>query len=163
MTEETKNNNDDVKRLELAHNIREFHHKSLWEEEKHFTWWVSIVLSAQIVLYTSDSLNNQNKLLFIVIGSLIGIFLCIMAFRILRAEGGYFHTALSRFVNEYNKIFTISPLPDVPKKANKDMRDLIKSFFTGKLRIRDSFQCLFLFFILIFVGISLFSFLILRG
>jgi len=162
MPEETKNNHD-VKRLEIAHNIREFHHKSLWEEEKHFTWWVSIVLSAQILIYTSNSLCNQSKLIFIFIASLVGIFLCIIAFRVLRREGEYFHTALSRFVKEYNSIYTTSPLPDVPEKANKNIRELIKSFLTCKIGVRDSFQLLFLLFIVIFVGILLFSFLTLRG
>ncbi len=166
MTKETKND-DDVKRLELAHNIREFHHKSLWEEEKHFTWWISIVLSAQIVVYTSSSLCNENKLTFMVIGSVVGFFLCFTALNIMRKEGGYFHIALSIFVSEYNRIYKTSPLKPVPEKANEDIRDLIKLFFTPwklwKLGVRDSFQCLFLFFMLIFVSILLSSFLTLRG
>lgn len=162
MTEETKNNHD-VKRLEIAHNIREFHHKSLWEEEKHFTWFVSIVLSTQILIYTSNSLCNQSKLIFIFIAFLVGIFLCITAFRVLRKEGEYFHNALSRFVKEYNSIYTTSPLPDVPEKSNKNIRELIKLFLTCKIGVRDSFQFLFLFFILIFVGILFSSFLTLKG
>ena len=144
MTEEIKNN-DDVKKLDLAHNIREFHHKSLWEEEKHFTWWVSILLSAQIIVYTSNSLFNRDKLIFVFIGSLIGIFLCIIAFRTLRKEGEYFHTALSKFVEEYNAIYVAPSLPKVPEMANKDIPQLIKSFFTGKVGVRDCFQILFLF------------------
>uniref|UniRef100_A0A7C3YSK9 Uncharacterized protein n=1 Tax=candidate division WOR-3 bacterium TaxID=2052148 RepID=A0A7C3YSK9_UNCW3 len=158
MTEETKNN-DDIKRLELAHKIREFHHNSLWEEEKHFTWLVSIVLSAQIIVYTSNSLCNQDKLIFVLVGSLIGIFLCITAYRTLRKEGAFFHTALSKFVEEYNAIYVTSPLPKVPEKANKDISELIKLFFTGKVGVRDCFQLLFLFFMLIFVFISVYGFL----
>lgn len=156
MTEEFKNN-DDVKKLELAHTIREFHHKSLWEEEKHFTWWVSIVFSGLIVLYTNNGLCYRNKLIFIIIGSLIGIFLCITALRIMIVEGGYFHTALARFVNEYNKIFKTSPLPPVPEEPNKKLRDLIKLFFIWKLGVRDSFQFLFYFLMLIFSVILVWS------
>lgn len=165
MIEKIKNDVDtkNLKKLELAHNIREFHHRSLWEEEKHFTWWVSIVLSAQIVVYTSNSLRNQPKLIFVLIGSLIGVFLCITAFRTLRREGKYFHTALSRFVEEYNAFYITSPLPDVSEKANKDIPELFKSFFTGKVGVRDSFQLLFLFFVIVFVVTPVYAFLTLMN
>lgn len=162
MKKETKNNHD-VKRLELAHKIRDLHHKSLWEEEKHFTWWISIVLSTVIVLYTSSSICDQNRLIFMAIVSAVGFFICFIALNVMRKEGVYFHIALSRFVSEYNKIYKTSLLKPVPEKANENMRDLIKLFFTPwklwKLGVRNSFQCLFLFFMLIFISMFLFSFL----
>lgn len=43
----------DIEKLKMAFTIRDSHHKSLWEEEKHFTWWLSILLSAQIVIYNT--------------------------------------------------------------------------------------------------------------
>lgn len=89
---------DNIKSLEMAHTIREFHHKSLWEEEKHFTWLISLLLTAQIILYMSNDLCNQNKFYFILILSITGNLICCMAFRILRREGYYFHKALSKFV-----------------------------------------------------------------
>ena len=156
MTQDS-NNNSSIKKLELAHNIREFHHKSLWEEEKHFTWWISIVLSLQILLYTTGHICNQNKFIFIVIASFIGIFICFTAFRIVRLESEYFHTALSRFVTEYNEIYPTSQLPSVHKEANKGITDLIISVFKLEIGVRDSFQFLFLFFIFIFVLILICS------
>ncbi len=163
LTVKKNKNKNDVKRLEIAHTIREFHHKSLWEEEKHFTWWISLVLSAQTIIYTSSTVRSQFKLVLISIGSLIGVFLCIIALKILRKEGEYFNTALTKFVEEYNTVYPKTPLPTAPKKANKSIWELTKLFFSGKIGIRDSFQFLFLFFIFVFIGILLFSFLTLKS
>jgi len=159
MAQETENN-DSLKKIDLAHKIRTFHHNSLWEEEKHFTWLISIILSAQIIFYTNNLLVNRDKIFFTLVSSLIGIFLCITAYRVLRREGLYFHTALSRFVKEYNSVNQNSPIPEVSEIANKPILRLIASFFTNKAGVRDGFQLLFLFFILIFIFNSVYIFLI---
>ena len=118
---------------------------------------MSIILSVQIV-YTNDKLCTQNKLALIVSGSVIEIVLCIIAFKVIRAEGLYFHIALSRFVNEYNDVFKTSPLVLPPEKANKDVWDLIKRFCSMKVGVRDCFQCIFLLFILVFIAMMVFAF-----
>jgi hypothetical protein len=152
---------NDMTNLEFARNLRAFHHKALWEEEKHFTWWVLVLLSAIVLFSTSANVDPKAKLAFILVGCLVGVVLCCIGFRVFRVEGGYFHKALSMFVVEYNKIYR-PPLDKVPDKANKGIGKLIGSCCTCKAGIRDYFQLLFLFLILVFLAIAVISILTLK-
>lgn len=145
--------------LEIAQAIRNYHHKALWEEQKHFTWWISIVLSAQILLYLNISISSPIKLLFILMSSVVGLFLCIMAIITIRKEGEYFQRALSEYVIVYNEVNCERPLPPVEQRSNNSLPKLCKAFFKGELGIRDVFQLIFIFFVFIFILVAAFAIL----
>ena len=94
--------NYNLNRLEFAKGLREYHHKAIWEEEKHFTWLVSIILSLQVIVYTNDKICEQNKCLLILGLSFIGFIFCCLFLIVIRREGYFFHKALALFVKEYN-------------------------------------------------------------
>ncbi len=43
-----------LKHFELANQRIRYHHDSLWEEEKHYSWWVYILLAGLIYIYLSN-------------------------------------------------------------------------------------------------------------
>jgi len=146
---------DNSSRLSAAQSIREYHHKAIWEEEKHFTWLLSIILSAQYLVFTSSALENFLKLQFVIAISLLGMLFSFLAYRILHSEGNHFQRAYKLFVEEHNKVFTSTPLDLVTQPANKKLFQLLGGFFTGKLGVRDSFQFIFVIFFVVFAVILL--------
>ena len=146
----------DLAKLDLATKIRHYHHNAIWEEQKHFTWLISIILSGQLVVFTSDT---SGKVVLVFVGSVVGILLAITAFRVQRREGVYFRNANAIFVEEYNALYPKMSLPLPSQKANKGILDLVLSFFIGKLGVRDYFQFLFLTFIVIFAGLAVYVYL----
>lgn len=139
-----------IQKLEFAQNLREYHHKAIWEEEKHFSWLISIIISLQVIIYTNDKICLQNKSLIIIFLSLIGIIFCLLALKIIRREGVFFIKALALFVKEYNSVFNPSKsdlyyIEPAPSEANKPFKILIKNSFLMTLGIRESFQMLFYF------------------
>ena len=151
---------DDLKRLEFANDLRGLHHASLWEEEKHFTWLNSLILSAQVFLLTSEKISPHLRL-YLAIGTALGGLICSgMALLVIRKESEYFNIALKQFVMEYNAVFSDGPLNPAPENANKTLRELLLGIFRPRtLRVRDAFQLLFIGFMVVFalmpVGIAL--------
>jgi hypothetical protein len=137
----------DLRNVEFAHKLREFHHDALWEEEKHFTWLATLLLSFQGLLFSSEK-PFPGRLALLVIASLLGILLSIVALEVIRKEGQYFHHNLKHFVDEYNEAFPDRKLRPAPEKANKELWKLIRDFIlTGRLGGREAFQIVFLGFI----------------
>jgi hypothetical protein len=154
-TYQPKTPTGDPAKLDLAIKIREYHHNAIWEEQKHFTWLISIILSAQLLVLTSDKFRASGKVL-VVVGSVVGILLAMTGFRVQRREGSYFRNANANFVEEHNALYPHMQLPLPSQKANKNIFVLVLSFFTGKSGIRDYFQFLFLCFIVIFTGLAVY-------
>jgi hypothetical protein len=149
----------DLGRLELAMRLREFHHNAIWEGQKHFTWFMSILLSAQLLVLTSDTLSSHARAILVVIASSIGILLAITGFRVQRREGLYWWHANSVFVQEHNAVYPDRPIT-ASAAANKSLPELLSSFIHGQAGVRDYFQVLFLGFVLVFLGLIVYGVLI---
>ncbi|MGD0946813.1 MAG: hypothetical protein ABSA52_05225 [Candidatus Binatia bacterium] len=101
----------DSKRLEIALALRDFHHKALWEEEKHFTWLVSIILSADVLLVTTSKLGVVFRSFLMLVVSLLGMDVCWIGQQVVRAESRNFQIALHRFIAQHNVYFDQPKLP----------------------------------------------------
>jgi len=158
MTERSQLKTDgDLARVELAFEIRKYHHGAIWEEQKHFTWLISILLSAIVIGATSDRLSETTTAIVVLVGSMVGCFLAVTAFRVQRREGEYFRNANASFVDEWNLAFPSSPLLRPPARANRPLYSLIGGAFIGKIGVRDYFQLLFVAFAVAFTALTIFG------
>jgi hypothetical protein len=147
-----RNGMDELARLDFVHRIRTLHYDSLWEEEKHFTWLNSLILSAQVLVITSDKISAQHRLSLSVVLASAGFLCSALALAVIRREGDFYYFWLKNFVQEYNRAFPDGPPIDPPPgKANKSFGFLLLNLLRGKLGIRDAFQILFVGFMGIFV------------
>lgn len=94
----TVNLDDKLIQLHRTYQVRlNSHRTTLWEIQKHFTWWISIAISTMVLIYLSDNiivdLDNKSKL--IIIGSTLGIFFSILGFIVACREGKNFDDALT--------------------------------------------------------------------
>ena len=126
-------NSELIHLLDIANQRLRHHHDALWKEETHYTWLSYILAGGLIYLLV---ISRQISLdLLIAIGfflaavtlSFIGIFVCIIGFKVIRLEGIYFHTAieirnrlhlalnLDKYYVEGKRIF-----PDDELKSPKD-------------------------------------------
>jgi len=139
-------------RLRSAHAFREFHHKALWEEEKHFTWLNSIILSVQVLLLTSDKVDERSKAPLMIVVSVVGVVLSLIAYGVLRRESRNFHDTLATFNDAHFAVFG-GYRRDPGKAANKPTLSLLWTVVKFKANIRDSFQFVCLLFCLAFATI----------
>ena len=71
------------------------HGELLWEEEKHYTWWVYILFGAMLYLLVSfQMVDGIQKLWLVVIVSVFGIGVSVIGLRVIRVEGVQLHDAL---------------------------------------------------------------------
>jgi len=70
------------------------HHDALWKEETHYTWISYILAGGLIYVLIGSQASNVLKSAIAIALSVIGILLCVIAFRVVRLEGQYFHRAL---------------------------------------------------------------------
>jgi hypothetical protein len=142
-------------RVSFAFKDKEYHHRAIWEEEKHFTWFISILLSAIVLIFVSPNIGYSAKCTLIIMGSLLGISICLTALAVIRREGEYFFQALKIYVEEYNKAYPEYSLQSLKDRANKPLTQLFRSIFKRTVSIRDRFQIIFViffgFFSLIFI------------
>lgn len=154
-----------LKVLEMSQALRKYYHDALWEEEKHFTWWVSIVFPSLVFVYSSQ-LYAWQKAAVITVGSLFGIFLSFTGYIVVRKEGMYFRDALETFcrtsialglheprehISDSNRRLALMPEYPVSEsfekargKANKPFTRLLSGIFRPKtLGVRDCFQLVF--------------------
>ena len=160
----------DLSRLQAALDFRRFHHDSIWEEQKHFSWLISIILSGALVAFASDQFSPSAKAVIVLTASALGFLFSLTAFRIQRREGVLFTIAQQAFVREWNAQFPDNELlmprgdgnfgKDAPthdsgkSPANRGPVRLIFLGVTGRAGVRDYFQLLFLFFALAFVALG---------
>ena len=70
-----------LKYLEIIERRIQHHHDALWEEEKHYTWWIYVLIGFIILVVTSEFISIKTKELIIIGISLIGIFISCSAYR----------------------------------------------------------------------------------
>lgn len=168
--------------LEISQALRKYYHDALWDEEKHFTWWVSIVFSALVFVYSSSQLCAWQKVAVLTMGSLFGIFLSFIGCFVVRKEGVYFRDAMETFQRtsitlglheepqnapDSKKKFALMPEYPISKsfeeardKANKPFMRLLAGVCRPKtLGVRDFFQLIFIASGLLFLVFCIFTWL----
>jgi hypothetical protein len=146
----------DPERLKLAHQLREYHHKALWEEQKHFTWLLSIVLGAQVLVLTKDSIGLPSRNFILAILAGVAVVVVVLALAVVRREGAYFSEASQRLVPLLNQAFPDVQVPKVAAKANTSLFKMAWLLFRPhKLSIRDAFQLVLVSFAAGSVGVFL--------
>lgn len=181
-----ENRQELLKILELSQALRKYYHDALWEEERHFTWWVSIVFPFLVFIYSQSQLDAWQKVTMITVGSLLGIFLAFTGYLVVRREGIYFSDALETFcrtsaalglhepsepVSDPQREFALMPEYPVSEsfekareKANKSCTRLLLSVFRPKtLGVRDCFQLVFIVSGVLFFAISIITWFTLWG
>jgi len=166
------NNPELLKHLELASQRLRHHHSALWEEEKHYTWWVYVVFGALIFIYANQFLDTCQKIIVIGFGSVFGLLMSIIGFHVVRREGEQFHEALQEYHRTVIALGLNRPFPrpdggepinlmegiekkdfkSVKSQANKPLHKLIAGVLKGGLGIRDCFQLIFFISGLLFIG-----------
>ena len=117
------------------------HHDSLWEEEKHYSWWVYVILAGLIFVYLSSSpyLCGWPKIALILAGCALGIYLSRAGYKVIRKESQYFHEALESYrrtliaLDLHSRRLSILPPSDtkakdwssVKSEANKSLCELV--------------------------------------
>ena len=90
---------DLLKLLEIISQRIQNHHSALWEEEKHYSWWIYIIFAGLIYLYLKlyptsvIFLTPLEKTLIIVAISIFGIFISLMGYHVVRKESEFFYEA----------------------------------------------------------------------
>jgi hypothetical protein len=143
-----------VEALKFAQQFREYHHKALWEEEKHFTWLLSIILAAQAAVLTAKGSDLPARAPILIVLAVIGLAFVAVALRVVRREGAFFVSAHAVFVPFYNRQFPDRPLAAPPVAANRPVLLLpLLLFVPWKLSIRDAFQVVLLVFGVTYLGL----------
>lgn len=73
------------------------HHSALWEEEKHYSWWVYILFAGLIYLYSTTGWEKGTTRYMIIAVSIIGMIVSLAAIRVIWAEGKYLYEALQLY------------------------------------------------------------------
>ena len=88
-----------LKYLETVSKRVRHHHDALWEEVKHYSWWVYLLLAGTVWVFASN-LAPCDKTMIIAIASFFGIYLSVAAIITIRRERLFF----SRWVEIQNDI-----------------------------------------------------------
>ena len=155
--EEQSESATSMEKLDLLLKIRQGHHDAIWEEQKHFTWLISIILSGQFVIFAGVQIASTQKIALVVVSSLVGILFAVVGFRTQRIEGVYFTNANAAFNEASRAAFRTAESPWKRSNPNRTIRDLILAIFTNKSGVRDYFQFLFLSFIAIFAATAIYA------
>lgn len=79
-----------LKLLDIVSQRVRHQHSALWEEEKHYSWWVYVLFAGLIWVYTNEHLSVVQKHAIITSGGVFGMVLAFSAFKAIRREGEYF-------------------------------------------------------------------------
>jgi hypothetical protein len=156
-----------IKHLEVVAQRVRHHHDALWEEEKHYSWWVYIIFAGLIFLYINDNIATaitiniadfgswiiNPKLALICVLSSLGMYLSIAAFRVVYIEGRYFDTAREIYENTVTALDLDKPI----HLPNGSTISLIKVDFKPKITIRRFFRVNFLITTILFASFIVFS------
>ena len=138
--------NDAADALRLAQQLREYHHKALWEEEKHFTWLHSIILAAQATIVTRKASELEARAVLLIVLAVVGLLFVVVALRVVRREGAFFVEAHRVFVRRFNVLFPDRKLEEPAANPNKNLFTLPFIVLRGTASIRDNFQLVLLVF-----------------
>jgi hypothetical protein len=115
---------DSVEFIKVAQDLRKFFHASLWEEEKHYTWFIATILGTSILAVLRDGVATTAKAVIVGVLSFIGLVVSRIAFGVILRECEYFQIALFRMVHAENALYwDHNPVPDRTFKAARK-RDL---------------------------------------
>lgn len=138
--------------------LRQYHHTALWEQQKHFTWWISIIIGTNILILNSNSLTLLQKLIISHILMILGILITLIALSVLGKETKNFNEILDSFntitnqlkLNEYGLIPHYNTKPINTMTTSKIL--LIYKFFKfQELRITEYFQLVFIVCLIVFL------------
>lgn len=152
---------DIIARLDIANQLRQPHYNSIWEQQKHFTWLISAVFSAEAIVFGTGLLNSHGKPIILCLVSGIGILFSLMGFRVQRIEGRYFCSANEVFAREYKAVFPYAEVPYRRQDPNKTVPGLFVAVLRDRAGVRDSFQFIFLALSAVFIAIAICGFILL--
>lgn len=147
---------EQMDRLDFAMALRSYHHNGIWEEQKHFTWLISLVLSVELLALSTAGLNGMTRDVVTLTVSVVGLILTFIAIRIQRLEGGYFAHANDLFVYEFNQKFPDRKIP-IAGPAGPSVEPLRRRAWRtlrGRGGVRDHFELLFVLFGVVFAGLA---------
>jgi hypothetical protein len=158
-----------IQHMSLIHDRMTHHHSILWEEEKHYSWWVYIIIAGLVWIYTQPltTLSDGSKLFIITIGCIFGIWLSVSALRAIHLESEYLFEArqyyarclialqLDKHVDHLPDDKALAEGEDVKFEEMECMRLKANKFNFG---IRSFFKYNFIVTGLLFMAFVLFSF-----
>ncbi|MBN2163898.1 MAG: hypothetical protein JXR25_15915 [Pontiellaceae bacterium] len=151
-----KYNAEHLDALKTANELRKYFHTALWEEEKHYTWLVSIILGSITLVITRET---EYKAPIIFLLAVVGFVITRIAIAVIKAESRYFQIAIRRHIALENLVF-VGDENGVPDKHIDDesKRELWERFiYNKKVSIRSAFIFTFIFFEAVFIFVGLIS------
>jgi hypothetical protein len=146
-----------LKLLEIASQRVQHCHDALWEEAKHYSWWVYIIFAGLIYLYFKlpefTLLEQWQQALLMYLGSAFGVFISIMGFNAVRLESKYFKDA--RCVR-HCILAKLEGVDQSIKEKFDPVKDK-KGEDKGGFGIRCGFELTFIITALLFAGFGVFS------
>jgi uncharacterized membrane protein len=106
-----------LKLTEIFNNQLDSFHNALSETEKHFTWWILIILGFIVVAFNIQYVQRP-FLLFIL--SLVGIIVSLSGYFVIRKEGRYFVENKKTFNRIANVLDINEELWNIPGAHNED-------------------------------------------
>ena len=149
--------------LEIAEARRRYHHNALWEEQKHFTWWVALIAPAVVGLHLQkgDILSEAQKAGLMLTGCALGILVAGIAIYVISREGRVFRETLLA-INRAGHALAL----DEPKTYQALIGQPLAIFpayplqeedFPSELGVRGAFRFMFLAAILLFIGLAVWA------
>lgn len=153
------------------------YHGALWEEERHYAWWVSIILPALLVAYVAPGIASDTKRVIVIAGALIGLILSLLAQHIVHIEGNNFsramwrHEAAARAVgltvprkveglgNEvqlYQAAYAGITSEDAAEAAGNKLVRIRRGKRGARMGIRSSFRLTFILFVVVYIALMAF-------
>lgn len=79
----------------LAQDVRKYHHSALWEIEKHFTWWASVLLGGCVLIFANiDRVGEASACIVLGVLAVFGLAISLIGKKVVEREGEYFGEAL---------------------------------------------------------------------
>ncbi len=132
----------DLDALRLAVERVRYHHRVLWEEEKHYSWYVYVVFGALLFVWSREVCPLWKGLVALGISGL-GFVLSLIAYRIICREGELFCKARA-YRQQVARDLGIPEWDRPPKWPNKPVVDLLSTDL-NESGIRDLFQLSYVF------------------
>jgi hypothetical protein len=85
------------KYLEVISERERHYHNALWEETKHYSWWVYVLFGGLTYLYIQHGIANNIKSIVIIVFSLFGMWISYAAINAIRRDGEAFCVAHQMF------------------------------------------------------------------
>lgn len=137
------------------------HRQKLWEAQKHFTWWISAILSSILVvlLANEDLVSPKSKAALLITASVLGLFFSLFGFNVNQKESKQFDEAIQKikFIEEICIGFNFE---NVDKKKNEKCKLKFKKMHCS---IRKTFNAVYSIFSIIFLIIVVICIMVLNN